>query len=265
VEEQYKNPYAPPAASVGDANLNTYAGSFIPNGRVVPAGHGLAWLSAAWRLFSTAPLTWVGMFVVFTLLWLVISIIPLVNMLASLLLPMFMGGLMIAADNHFNKGDAQFSDLFAGFERHGTPLILVGLLFLAFSFACMMPVIVLAIFGGIGGAILSGSGFQGAMGGLIVAIIIGVVILMALMFCLYSALWFAPALVVLQNVRPFDAMKMSFSACMRNWASGLVFGLMAFLLMILALLPVGLGLFVFAPVMYIAMYTGYRDIFIQEA
>ncbi|WP_157288357.1 BPSS1780 family membrane protein [Uliginosibacterium gangwonense] len=264
MEEQHKNPYAPPEANVGDAHLDTGTGSFIPGGRVVPAGHGMEWISAAWRLFASAPLAWVGMFVVFALIWIVISIIPIVNMIASLLLPMFMGGLMIAADNHFNKGDAQFSDLFAGFERYSSPLIVLGALFLAFSFACLLPIIVIAIFGGIGGAILAGTGFQGAMGGIFVSIAIAVIVVLALMFCLYASLWFAPALVVLQHVRPLDAMKMSFSACMRNWASGLVFSLMAFLLMILSLLPLGLGLFVFAPVMYITMYTGYRDIFIQE-
>lgn len=264
MEEQYKNPYAPPEARVGDANLNTQTGAFIPNGRVVPAGHGLEWIGAAWRLFTTSPLAWVGMFVVFTLLCVVISFIPLVNLLSSLLMPMFMGGLMIAADNHYNRGDAQFGDLFSGFERHGTPLFLLGLLFLAFYIVCLVPVFVLAFFGGLGGAFFSGAGLPGAMGGLIIALIIGSIVFLALMFCLFAASWFAPALVVLQNIRPFDAMKMSFSACTRNWTAGLVFGLMAFVLMILALLPLGLGLLVFSPVMYIAMYTGYRDIFIQE-
>jgi len=84
---------------------------------------------------------------------------------------------------------------------------------------------------------------------------------MALLIPLMMAYWFAPALVALNGLSALPAMRLSFVACMRNMLPFLVYGLIAILLMIVAVIPVGLGLLVFAPVMMASIYTAYRDIF----
>lgn len=259
--DQFNNPYAPPVAVVKDAGSNE--GNFLPEGRTVPAGNGFAWIGSAWSLFKEAPGAWIGMFILFLIIWFVVAIVPLVNMLTVLLLPLFMGGFIIAAHNQRENGTLSIGDLFAGFQQKAGPLIIVGLLTFGLTLVAMIPVGVLILVGGF--AAFAGGHFDmsnlGAMlGSFGIAVVIGV----ALMSLVYAAMWFAPALVVMHDVAPFDAMKASFKACFRNWLAGLLYFILAMILLIAACIPLGLGLLVMGPVMYASIYTSYRDIFVEE-
>ena len=75
------------------------------------------------------------------------------------------------------------------------------------------------------------------------------------------AFWFAPALVVFRGDEPFAAMKTSFRACLRNIPPFLIYGLLGILFMILACIPIFLGLIVLIPVGIATVYTSYKDIF----
>jgi uncharacterized membrane protein len=85
------------------------------------------------------------------------------------------------------------------------------------------------------------------------------------MLPLLMALWFAPALVIFHDVQPMAAMKSSFQGCLRNMLPFLIYGIVGFLLAIVAVIPLGLGLLVLGPVMWGTMYVGYRDIFVRRA
>jgi uncharacterized membrane protein len=61
------------------------------------------------------------------------------------------------------------------------------------------------------------------------------------------------------------AMKSSFQGCLRNMLPFLVYGIVGFLLAIVAVIPLGLGFLVLGPVMWGTMYVGYRDIFVRRA
>jgi uncharacterized membrane protein len=56
-------------------------------------------------------------------------------------------------------------------------------------------------------------------------------------------------------------MKASFVACLRNIVPFLVYGVILFVLAIVASIPFGLGWLVLGPVMAASLYAGYRDIF----
>jgi len=60
-------------------------------------------------------------------------------------------------------------------------------------------------------------------------------------------------------------MKSSFQGCLRNMLPFLIYGILGFLLAIVAVIPLGLGLLVLGPVMWGTMYVGYRDIFVRRA
>jgi uncharacterized membrane protein len=64
-------------------------------------------------------------------------------------------------------------------------------------------------------------------------------------------------------VPPVEAMKASFRGCLRNWLPFLVYGVIAFILALLATLPAGLGWLVLLPVLTGSVYAGYKDIFLQ--
>jgi uncharacterized membrane protein len=62
-----------------------------------------------------------------------------------------------------------------------------------------------------------------------------------------------------------DALKQSFSGCLKNIVPGLVYGIIGFVIGIIAFIPLGLGWLVWAPTLVASIYTGYRDIFIRHA
>jgi uncharacterized membrane protein len=109
-----------------------------------------------------------------------------------------------------------------------------------------------------------------------ISLLLPVLIMMALMLPVIMAYWFAPALVALEEVSAIEAMKLSFSACLKNILPFLVYGLAFFVIGILLSIALGiisvihavLGILAFIlwmlaliPVVTASVYTGYRDIF----
>ena len=85
----------------------------------------------------------------------------------------------------------------------------------------------------------------------------------ALFVPLMAAYWFAPMLVMMHDMKPVDAMRESLFACFRNILSFLVYSLVMLLLLIAALLPFGLGILVWVPLMMTTTYASYRAVFTE--
>ena len=79
------NPFKAPEARVADAGVGS--GEFIADGQRVPAGNGVAWLSRGWEIFKQAPGVWIGIAVIFMVMMIVLSVIPLINLVVDLLDP----------------------------------------------------------------------------------------------------------------------------------------------------------------------------------
>jgi len=106
----------------------------------------------------------------------------------------------------------------------------------------------------------SGANAGAAAGSFVLA---GLVFLL-LLIPLAMALWFAPALATLNDMPPVEAMKWSFTGCLRNLLAFLVYGVLLFILSILASIPFGLGWLVVAPMIAGSIYSAYKDIFLQH-
>ena len=76
------------------------------------------------------------------------------------------------------------------------------------------------------------------------------------------AFCFAPALIVFNRLPAAAALQASFQACLKNIGALLVAGAILLGLVFVALLPVGLGVLIFAPVLAGSVYAAYRDIFL---
>ena len=100
---------------------------------------------------------------------------------------------------------------------------------------------------------------------LVPVVILIVLVALALMLPLFMAIWFAPALVVFHDVQPIAAMKMSFQGALKNIVPFLVYGIVGFGLAIVAVIPLGLGMLVWAPLLWASIYTSYRDIYLKRA
>lgn len=263
--DQDRNPYAAPVAAVAD--VDSYSGSFSSSGRTLPAGRATDWLGSAWELFKRQPGMWIVFWIVYFVITAIVSVVPLVNFLNSLIAPVFMAGWMIAAREVEEGQTLELGTLFAGFKTEMGNLVLLGVLYLAAIIVVVFVVGVIAavVLGALGlGGALSGGG-AGALaaltgGALFFAVLAGLLIV-ALTLPLAAAMWFAPALVVINKVKPLDAMKASFGVCWRNWLPMLVYGLLLLVFAIVAAIPLFLGYLVFLPLVFISIYTSYRDIF----
>lgn len=261
---QDQNPFKAPEARVEDLRAGISV-NFIPEGRRVPASHGFSWLLSGWRMFLQAPLIWIALSLIFSVMTLTLGFIPLVNLVLNLLTPIFAGGIMIGCKSLEEGGELRIDHLFAGFAEHSTNLLLIGLVYLGGIVALTMIMILLAG-GSIGVAVLFGSNqMGGAAAG--AAAGLGVLVFLAVMLFfvpLAMAVWYAPPLVVFHNMQPLDAIKASFMASLKNFLPFLVYGLLFMMLALLASLPFLLGWLVLIPVAQASVYAGYRDMFTTD-
>lgn len=258
------NPYTPPAATIADEHAAAPAGNFIPAGRKVPASNGLAWIGGGWEAFRQAPGAWIGMTLVFGVIWFLLAVVPIVNLVTGILYPVFMGGMMIACENQRRDGTLSLGDLFAGFQNKFGPLVLVGVISFGLSLLSIIPLI--ALFGAsVVGATLGGLQNSLSLVGWSLGLILLAIPLMLLIFILISSLvWFAPALIVLHDRPTLDALKSSFTACWRNPFGGLLYGIAAFVLLFLGAIPLMLGWLIVVPMLIASIHASYRDIFIED-
>lgn len=254
------NPFKAPDARVADAGVAS--GEFVLEGQRVPAGNGVTWLSQGWQMFKEAPGVWIGITVVFMLIMIIVGVIPLVNLLGGLLAPVLIGGLMLGCKAQEDGEGLRIGHLFAGFSGHAGNLILVGVIYLAGLLG--IGIVAALMGGGIGfGAAMMGGG-QPNPAAMIVPMLLMFLVMLVLMIPLAMAVWYAPALVVLHDVSPFEAMKTSFFVCLKNFVPFLIYGLVVLVLAIVATIPLLLGWLVLMPVMYASIYTSYKDMFIRQ-
>ncbi len=231
--------------------------------RVVPAGNAFEWLKQGWALFVVNPGMWIALTIVLILSMLALNIVPLIGWLAAnLLTPLLAAGMLSACQKAANGDAPEINDLFAGFKQNTANLVTVGVIYMAGMLIIFAIVLVLGG-GGIAGAMRMGqssSGMGMAFGGLMLAMVLS----LALSVPLFMALWFAPALVLFNNMQAVEALKASFDACLKNTLPFLVYSLIALVLMFFAALPIGLGFLVLVPVLSGSVYASYRDIFLAN-
>jgi uncharacterized membrane protein len=256
------DPYAAPRARVADVPSAAPGGRFIPDGQAVAAGNGWQWLVDAWGLFKRQPGMWIAILVVFLVIVVLLNFIPFVGGLAAALLaPVFAGGIVRGCQAVNDGGTLEIGHLFAGFRENTGRLVMIGVFNLVAWIVILLVIFVLV--GGSMFALMMGGGDAGAARGAAAgtSMLLGILIALALSIPVYMALWFAPALVTLNDLEPVQALKTSFSACLKNIVPYLLYGVILFALAIVASIPFGLGWLVLGPVLAISVYTAYRDIF----
>lgn len=231
--------------------------------RTVAVEHGVSWLGAGWRLFLAAPGVWLGITIVLLLATALISTVPLLGQLAiAFLMPVAAAGLLAGCRAIEQGKNLRFDHLFAGFKQNTGNLVVIGVLSLLGHAA--IGLVVFAVGGGamlsgiMSGAMLgAGPGALLAISGLLFALLLGTLLLLPLAM----ALWFAPALVMFDNLAPLTSLRASFVGCLKNTLPFLIYGLLGLVLLLLALLPMLLGLLVFIPVLIGSIYASYSDIY----
>lgn len=254
------NPYAPPQARVADAAAEM-DGDFLPAGQRVPAGNGWGWITEGWAFSGLQRGTFTGIFVVYLLIMIGVSIVPFAGGLATALFgPVLTGGIILGCDGLRRGERLEVGHLFAAFKSQLGPLIGIGAVSLGAGIAIV--IVIAAIFGAVYfGMMAADSSGPESITGLVLLGVLAVLVIVALSIPLYMAIFFAPALVVLHGFKLGDALKASFSACLKNMLPFFVWGLVVLVFAIPATLPFGLGWLLLGPVVMVSMYMSYRDIF----
>jgi uncharacterized membrane protein len=236
-------------------------------GKATPAGAGLEWITGGWQIFVKSPLMWIVALVILFVIAIVLAFIPFIGSLAfQLLQAVFAGGFIAACRSIERGGEFELEHLFAGFKVRFVPLLIVGLIFMV---ASLVLVLLFFMVAGLSllPAFLTGDpgAISAAMAGSVVMMMLGSLVMLALFVPVVAAYWFAPALVMMHDMAPVDAMKASFFGCFRNFVPFLLYGLVMFVAAIVAMIPFGLGMLVWIPVAMASNYVGYRQIFTEEA
>lgn len=232
---------------------------------------GWGWIVRGWNHYQASPLPWTLAIVCWFLLIFLLQyllaflatvtfVLPLAgHILINLLLPVLMGGLMLGCRAQEEGGDFTVKHLFAGFSTQTGGLVVVGLIYMAAMFI-LVPLTAAALFSFAGqGMPLRMEGTLAGQDLLLVLVLLLVVTL--IVFSLIMAVIFAPALVVLDGIGAWQAMKLSFKGGMTNLMPLTLHGFAALVLLFLGALPAGLGLLVVFPVLIASIYAAYDEIF----
>ncbi len=255
----------PEYASSGTGDSDPRPATLVMPGYRVRAAAGVDWVSAGWRLFRKASLMWIVFLLLFFLIHVGLGFVPWVGMwIGNLVSPILMGGIALGCRSLETGGDLELEHFLAGFRRNTGQLLAIGVVYLLGEMALLAifglfagPAFISAIFRGDEAAILNSlpeDMLRLALGGLVVA---------ALALPLMAAYWFAPTLAMLHGTPALPAMKESLVACFRNFLPMLVYGLVMLALLVPAVIALGLGLFVWAPLMMATIYASYRSIFTE--
>ena len=238
--------------------------------RTAPAARGVGWITDGFRHFRADWGAWLLASILLTLITTILQVlVPVLGTVAVFLLtPVFLGGLMLGLARRETGQPFETADLFRAFQgHHGGQLVLVGVVSLVLNIVALAATLAFVL-------VFAGAGFLTALAQsedmlaaataltFSISLLLGLLVYVALLIPITMLVWFAPALVVLENESAFAAMKHSFVGCLRNFLPYLVYGLVGLVVFpLLIVFTLGLGVFVLMPVGLASIYSAHKDIF----
>lgn len=222
----------------------------------------LQWIARGWTLFMKAPVVWMIQTLIVFVVLTALSLLPLLGWAAApIALPLLVAG-MLSGAQVVDRGEAlRIDHLFDGIRRHPGPLLMVGSFHLLGALLAALVAVAIS-----GSAVLTGM-VVGALPGVGVAtagVMFGALVFSVLWALLMMALWFAPALVMLDGLAPLAAASLSVRAWFANLLTFIVLAGLLYVLTWVAMLPAGLGMLLLTPVMTCAMYASWQDTFVPR-
>ncbi len=241
--------------------------------RTVNAGRGWAWIVEGVRLFLRKPVTWLTMLLILFAGMKLVSFLPILGLVAMLLMPVFLAGLMDGCKALDEGRPLEVSHLISGFRKNPAQLVTIGGIYLVGNVLILMIVVALG-----GEAIMTmartlarssqitpqiAEQMQDATLTITMAALVGTVVSLPLLM----ALWFAPLLSYFHGMKPLRALQSSLVACVRNTLPMCVYGLVL-LVALMVLVPVGLqlghydlGVWLMTPALVPSIYVSYKEIY----
>lgn len=232
---------------------------YIAGGRGVAAGRGWDWIAEGWDLFKKQAGMWIALVLVAFVIFLVLAFIPIIGSAAGFILsPVFAAGVLVGSREVEAGRSLEIGHLFAGFRDKLGPLATIGALYLG---AAVAIALVIGLFTGASMFAMLASHGEAATPAAALTVMLAFLIMLALLVPVIMAVWFAPALVMFHGVGAVEAMKDSFTGCLRNIVPFLVYGVVMMVFAAIASIPLGLGWLVLGPLLCTSYYASYKDIY----
>lgn len=201
---------------------------------------------------------WIILLVIYLAIMIPLSMLPVVgSVLSTLLAPVFAAGMMWGCQALTRHQDLEINHLFEGFKHNTSQLIAVGGIYML-SLLLVAVAVVLVMDAATVELLVQGKALSADQAD---AITLPLLLAFLLVLPVLMAYWFAPVLTGLHALSAVDAMKLSFNACLKNMLPFFLYGLIFMALLILAIIPFGIGLIVVVPLMMTSLYTSYADVF----
>lgn len=244
--------------------------------KVASFSDGFKWFFDGAALFGKNPMGWILQFLTWSVLNLISAI--LFQELSKFLWPIFIAGFMWGSYALDTKNIFPVNSVFSGFTHKTKELLLLGLYYVvAFMVVFYISRLLTEFF--IGDlsilddqqkmiSMYAGDVRPEQLEELINtmrSLLFFSLLLLFFTMPIFMAIWFSPALVIINGVPPIEAIKLSFIACLRNMLSLLSYGIVSSIAIFIAAIPLGLGLFIVIPILFASIYISYKDIFIDES
>ncbi len=226
--------------------------------RQVSAGQAWVWIVGGFELFKANPVMWIVILLIYLAIIIPISLVPVIgSVVSTLLAPVFAAGMMWGCKALVNKQDLEINHLFEGFKKNTAQLIAVGGIYML-SLLVIMVMVVMSLNKEVVELLMKGQELSPEQAS---AMMLPILFAMLFIVPILMAYWYAPVLIGLHNLTAVEAMKLSFSACLKNMLPFLLYGLIFTLILVVSIIPFGLGLVVAVPVMMTSLYISYVDVF----
>jgi len=224
----------------------------------VPIGNAWLWIVKGFHLFKANPAMWIILLVIYLAIMIPVSMLPVIgSVVSTLLAPVFAAGMMWGCQALVKNQDLEINHLFEGFKQNTSQLISIGGIYMV-SLLLVAVIVVLALDKETAELLVQGKDLSPEQAdGMLMPILIALLLIMPVLM----AYWFAPVLAGLHRLSAIEAMKLSFAACLKNMLPFLLYGLIFMVLLIIAIIPFGLGLVVVVPMMMTSLYSSYADVF----
>jgi uncharacterized membrane protein len=223
--------------------------------RHVDANRGVEWISAGFTLFMKKPGELIVAGVILFVISFVLNFIPLIGGGLATMIGVVAAGALMRACQAIEEGQ----DPIAAAQKAAghTPLFILGLIAagMGIVIALISTVLMAAVVGAFFISPFAAVGLAGISG----------LLMMLISIPLLMALWMAPALVIMKNVAPVEAVRLSFVASLKNFVPFIIFYVLAAVACLLGARLMGVGLIFVYPVLLCASYIAYKDIFATAA
>ncbi|MDA8163185.1 MAG: BPSS1780 family membrane protein [Desulfobacteraceae bacterium] len=231
------------------------------------ASRGIAWYGEGWRIVRSQFGMWILLSLIFWGINLILNFIPFIGPLAlSFITPALTGGLFKAARDCKNGQYLSLNYISIAFKDPATrnATLTLGAINIGFSLAAALIMIV-ALSGGGVFMLLHKPNLMAILHVAAGAGLVSLLLISMLALLLAMAMLYAVPIVMLTDIEPIEAMKLSIRASGKNMLSLSVYGVVYIFLVLVSVLTFGLGLIILMPITVGSLYSSYEDIFSHDS